>query len=93
MKYVLDASVALKWVLQEPGSDTARALRAGFRQGLHELLAPDIFPAEIGHAIARAERRKIVNSHDASLLFGNLLTTLPRLYSSVPLLSTAYSMA
>lgn len=50
MKYALDASVAAKWVLPEPDSSKAVALRDDFRQAVHELLAPDTFPAEIAHA-------------------------------------------
>jgi hypothetical protein len=44
MKYVLDSSVAFKWVVVEALTDKARSLRDEFRQGLHELIAPDIFP-------------------------------------------------
>jgi len=35
MKLVLDASVGLKFVLNEPGADKARKLQAEFRNGLH----------------------------------------------------------
>ncbi len=49
MKYVLDASVAVKWVLPEP--DTVNALRDAYRNGIHELIAPDIFPVEVAHAL------------------------------------------
>jgi hypothetical protein len=40
MKYVLDASVALKWVLTEPDSSKALSIRDDFRKQVHELLAP-----------------------------------------------------
>jgi predicted nucleic acid-binding protein len=43
MKFVLDASVALKWVLPEADSAKAIALRENYRKGVHELIAPDIF--------------------------------------------------
>jgi hypothetical protein len=46
MKYVLDASVALKWVLSEPDSPAALNLRDTFTRGVHELIAPDTFLAE-----------------------------------------------
>jgi hypothetical protein len=46
MKYVVDASVALKWVLPEAQSGKARNLRDDFQNRVHELLAPDIFPVE-----------------------------------------------
>jgi hypothetical protein len=43
MKYVLDSSVALKWVLHEADSGKAIRLRDDYSNGIHELLAPDIF--------------------------------------------------
>lgn len=50
MKYVLDASVAVKWVILEADSAKARALRDDFRRAVHELIAPDILPGEVGQA-------------------------------------------
>jgi predicted nucleic acid-binding protein len=57
MKYVLDSSVAFKWVVIEAHSDKARHLRDEFRMGLHELLSPDVFPVEVAHSLTRAERQ------------------------------------
>ncbi len=57
MRYVLDASVAFKWAVPEIDSDKANRLRDAYRQAIHELLTPDIFVAELGHALTRAERR------------------------------------
>ena len=45
MKYVLDSSAALPWVLPEILSPNAVRLRQDVRNGIHELIAPDIFPA------------------------------------------------
>jgi predicted nucleic acid-binding protein len=55
MNYVLDASVALKWVLPEADSAKTVQLRDDFRLRLLELLAPDVFPLEVAHALARAD--------------------------------------
>lgn len=55
MKYVLDSSVALKWALPEPDTAKALQLRADYRNGTHELIAPDFFPIEVAHALTRAE--------------------------------------
>jgi predicted nucleic acid-binding protein len=46
MKYVLDASVALKWVLPEPLADKARQLRADFRIALAEREVCDFVTAD-----------------------------------------------
>lgn len=47
MKYILDASVAVKWVLPERDSPTALSLEADYRNQVHELLAPDTFPPRL----------------------------------------------
>ena len=65
MKYVLDASVAVKWVLPEADSAKALSLRDDYRKGIHQLLAPDIFKVEAAHALTRAERRKILQQGEA----------------------------
>lgn len=45
MKYVLDASVALKWVLPELDSDKAIRLQEAYENKVHDLVAPDTFPS------------------------------------------------
>lgn len=44
MRYVLDASVGIKWVMNEVDSAEARRLRDDFRNQIHELVAPASFP-------------------------------------------------
>ena len=56
-KLVLDAFVALKMIfVSEEGADVALALREDFKHQIHQLIAPDILPAEMAHAVTRAER-------------------------------------
>jgi predicted nucleic acid-binding protein len=94
MTYVSDASVAVKWVLNEPDSSRALRLRDDFDAGLVELLAVDIFPAEVGHALAKAERRKIIPVGIGIVHLADVLRTLPRLYPSLPdLLPRAFAIA
>ena len=93
MKYVLDASVALKWVLPEQDSDKANQVRDDYRNGLHELLAPDIFSVEVAHVLSKAERQGILNQGDGAILLADVITTLPRLFSSLSLLPRAYTIA
>jgi predicted nucleic acid-binding protein len=57
MIYVLDSNVALKWVLPEADSDKALRFRADMQAGVHDLLAPDVFPVEVAHPLTRAERK------------------------------------
>jgi len=86
MKYVLDASVALKWVLTEADSPKALSIRGDFRNQLHELLAPDVFPVEVAHALTRAERKRIIKPPQAIRLLTDVLSTPLPLHSCGPLL-------
>lgn len=56
MKYVLDSSVALKWVLSEVDSAKALRLLDDYQNAIHELLSPDIFFPEVANGLASAER-------------------------------------
>jgi len=44
MRYVLDSGVAFKCLVPEAHTDKAIRLRDDYRAGVHELLAPDVFP-------------------------------------------------
>ena len=89
MKYVLDTSVAFKWVVAEPLADKAIQLREDYRKGNHELLAPDIFPAEIANALLVAERRGRIGLGQFPILLADVLTTRPQIFLTIPLLSRA----
>jgi predicted nucleic acid-binding protein len=91
MKYVLDASIALKWVLAEPDAAKARQLRDDFRNAVHELIAPDSFTLEIAHALTKAQQRKSVP--DAWRLWLDVMTTVPRLFPSQTLTPRAIQIA
>jgi predicted nucleic acid-binding protein len=85
--------VALKWVLLESGSDKARQLRVDYQQQIHELLAPDIFPIEVAHALARSERRGIITPAQGPIFLGGILADQPQLHLYVPLLWRAYAIS
>jgi predicted nucleic acid-binding protein len=58
---VVDASVAVKWVISEPDSGAAVALR-----GTDTLIAPSLVIAEIGNALWKRVIRGDVDRSDAS---------------------------
>ncbi|MFI5456232.1 MAG: type II toxin-antitoxin system VapC family toxin [Isosphaerales bacterium] len=93
MKYVLDSNIAMKWVLTEADSDKARRLRAEFQKQIHELLAPDVFPVEVAHGLAKAERRGVIPQGDADRLLTNVLSTPPQFHPYLPLLKRALEIA
>lgn len=93
MKFVLDASVGLKWVLDEPDSEKALRLREEYRAGLHQLLAPDVFLIEIAHVLSKAERQRKLGSGQADVLLSDVLKTPPALSRYVPLLPRAMELS
>jgi predicted nucleic acid-binding protein len=93
MKYVLDSSVAFKWVVTELHSDKARGLRDEFRRNLHQLFAPDVFPVEVAHALTRAERQRRITPPQAATLLAEVLTTSPQFYPYLPLLRRALAIS
>lgn len=88
---VLDASVAFKWVVQEPGSNSADRLRVEALQGLRDFVAPDCFATEIAHALTRAERRGFVKHADS--LWIDVMRTAPRLFPTLSLIPRALEIA
>ncbi len=89
MKYVLDASVAVRWVLPYPLQSKALRLRDDYRQRIHELIAPSHFPGEIASALTKAERQKIIPVGQARPLLDDILTTPPLFHPYGPLLRRA----
>lgn len=93
MRYVLDSSTAFKWVVTEADTDKALRLRDDYRAGVHELLAPDVFPVEIAHALTRAERQRRTAVGDAAALWTRAMTDAPRLEPSAPLVTRAIEIS
>ena len=93
MKYVLDASVALKTMLNEPGSQQALELIDDFRIHLHELIAPDTLPIEMCHALTRAEHQGVIPKSDGAILFTEFLNDCPTLYPYGDLLDRAMHLS
>ncbi len=59
MSVVIDASVALKWVFDEPGTQAALALRE------EPLIAPEIWLAEAANALWRHSRLGEISAEEA----------------------------
>src|SRR5262245_8103974 len=93
MKHVLDANVAFKWLVPEVGTVDAVRLRDEFRNGVRELIAPDIFLVECIHSLTRAERQGRVTPSQGVLLFQDLIAKPPTLFPHIPLLPRAYQLS
>jgi predicted nucleic acid-binding protein len=65
-RLVIDASVAIKWLVDEPGTDEALQLRQ------HELLAPDLLMIECANILWKKCRRKEMTA-DETVVAAELL--------------------
>src|SRR5437016_5133023 len=93
MKYVLDSSVAFKWVVQETDTPKALQLREDFRNAIHELIAPDFFPYEVGNALTKAERQKIIKPPDGWTAWLTVMMDCPALINPAHLMPRAYAIS
>lgn len=71
-RFVVDASVAIKWYLPEPNSaDADRLLSGGF-----QLLAPDLLVPEVGNVLWKRVMRSEITVQKAQLIL-RVLESLP----------------
>ena len=66
---VVDASVALKWVVTEAGSDQAATLLTGMASGELSLLAPEHLLGEVGNGLRKRVAQGILSADDALAAF------------------------
>lgn len=93
MKYVIDTSVDIKTYVQEQDSYKAIQLRNEYHQGVHELIAPDIFPTEMCNVLMILERSGKIKPGEADVFFTQFLNELPPLFPAIPLLPRALEIA
>ena len=88
MSVIIDASVALKWVIEEEGSDAARDLL--LRQALS---APDLLIVECANVLWAKARRGKVSRELASAALAAILATPIDLLPSASLIAAAQAIA
>jgi predicted nucleic acid-binding protein len=93
MKYVLDVSVAICWVIPRPLSPKAVNLRDEFLRQVHELLAPTIFIDEAAGALTKAERQKDIGVGQAAPLYAKVMNRPPLLIPHAPLIARAIAIS
>ena len=87
-RFVIDASVALKWVVAESGSVDALALRWA-----DQLIAPDLLVAECANALWKMARRTEITAEDAVFAARTLERSNIELYPMRRLLGPATRLA
>ncbi|MBW4625000.1 MAG: PIN domain-containing protein [Brasilonema octagenarum HA4186-MV1] len=88
-RYVLDASVAIKWFVPEIYSNAARQLLAS----AHNFLVPDFFFAEVGNVLWKRVRRDDDSPDNARQTLADLNTVPIEVYLSQPLMPFALNIA
>jgi len=84
---VIDASVAIKWVIEEEGTKEALALRG------RALAAPDLLIAECANILWRKTRRKELSENEALFAAGLLARADIELVAMRPYLEAATRIA
>jgi predicted nucleic acid-binding protein len=69
LRYVIDASVATKWLLPEVDSPTALAVLDGAQTDRLSLVAPSLIGLEFGHVLGKELRRGRCDSPTADRLW------------------------
>ncbi len=77
MRLVVDASVAVKWLVEEEGSDTAGRLL----EGDHDLHAPRLMASEVANALWRKVRLGEIARGEAGVLI-TAVTEMPLHWSN-----------
>ena len=91
--FVLDCSVAAKWVLPEPGRAAALELFERYASGQVLLIAPDILLAEFASLVAKRNRRKQISAGQAHDAFSLMTKSAPKLFDTRPRLSRALDLS
>ena len=91
--FVLDCSVAAKWVLSEPGRAAALELFERYASGQVLLIAPDILLAEFASLVAKRNRRKQISAGQAHEAFSLMTRSAPKLFDTRPRLSRALDLS
>ena len=91
--FVLDCSLAAKWVLPEPDRAPALALFERYASGEVLLIAPDMLLAEFASLLARHNRRKQISAQQAHQAFSLMTKCAPRLFDTRPRLPRALDLS
>lgn len=95
---VVDANVAIKWVVHEEHTEQARALLADSARALRPIVAPPHLPVEVTNAIyQKLSRRDLTNDEAEEALarffqFRIELVAPPDLYQSAFAFARAYNL-
>ena len=89
VKFVVDASVALKWFIPEEYSDASLLLL----KNAYPLFAPDLIFSELGNVLWKKTRNRDIDKRVANTIINAFLEFPIKIYSSALLMISAYELA
>jgi hypothetical protein len=87
--FVVDASVAVRWLVQLPGHEEARALLTGGNR----LVAPELLSAEVGSALSKLVRAKALSRAEGVEAFDDFFRAPVRMLPTRSVAPQALSVA
>jgi predicted nucleic acid-binding protein len=90
---VVDASVAVKWILPEDGHEEAVLLQDQYQEEKIDLIAPTLLIAEVANVLWKRARRGDLTFHDAQHCFQGFLRDSPILMESSAMEASALGLA
>ncbi len=87
--FVVDASVVIKWFLDEEHSSEARELLG---KG-HTFSSPDLLPLEAGNVLWKRIRRKDLTPEQGQRYLRQIVSSPIHLHESLPIIHTAFQLA
>jgi len=90
---VVDASVAVKWILPEDGHEKARQVQEKYQDEEVDLIAPYLVIAEIANVLWKRQRRGDLNAPAVRHCFLQFLRDCPALLDSAEVSTSALGLA
>ena len=90
---VVDASVAVKWLLPEVDRPAALRLQDQYQDRQLDLLAPPLLLLEVGNALRKRVRRGELTSQTAEACFDQLIRDAPELRETTAVTASAFRLA
>jgi predicted nucleic acid-binding protein len=91
--FVVDCSLAAKWILPEPGHAVAVELYEQYAAGEIRLIAPDLLLTEFASLLAKRFRRKQLSAAHCNRAFDLMRSSVRGMVDTQPRLATALALA
>jgi predicted nucleic acid-binding protein len=89
---VIDASVAVNWLIPETGEESAMSLLKLYADQRIALVAPRQIVDEVASALSKLHRRKVITAVEAESAFRNFESRRPLLVEDPSLVPTAFEL-